>query len=296
MSECNLHKDVVNPFEMNSTNNLILDCDQSITALIEELNDLDMFPNNVQNHCNIDNVENNMINNPNDCCSNNNSNNNDNNMETEDNDNNMETKDNDRDEARHIFDIPNHCNVYENNMVNDNLDDYHSNNDNMDNNMETENNVTDEASNNICATKSIKYRNDNLMQSCISSINVNNFAYDSDSSNDNTNKDPDYCYTTDSEYSDEENIIAQQCPTKSNNTTKSSLETSLNVSGQKICDDTNLRIECSKPGGLQKQNFCYYCKKMQSKISRHLERVHKNEKEVEKFITLPKGIENVVDI
>jgi|GEM_PF-4207231 len=96
-----------------------------------------------------------------------------------------------------------------------------------------------------------------------------------------------YCYTTDSEYSDEENIIAQQCPTKSNNTTKSSLETSLNVSGQKICDDTNLHIDCSKLGGLQKQNFCYYCKKMQSKISRHLERAHKNEKEVEKFITLP---------
>jgi len=150
MSECNLHKDVVNPSEMNSTNNLILDCDQSITALIEELNDLDMFPINVQNHCNIDNVENNMTNNnPNDCCSNNNSNNNDdNNMETEDNINNMETENNDRDEARHIFDIPNNCNVYENNMVNDNLDDYHSNNDNMDNNMETENNVTDGACNN----------------------------------------------------------------------------------------------------------------------------------------------------
>jgi len=185
-------------------------------------------------------------NNPNDCCSNNNSNNNDNNMEIEDND---------RNEARHIFDILNHCNVYENNMVNDNLDDYYSNNDNMDNNMETENNVTDGASNNICATKSIQYRNHNLMQSCISSINVNNFAYDSDNSNDNTNKDPDYCYTTDSEYSDEENIIAQQCPTNSNNTTKSSLETSLNVSGHKICDDTNLHIECSKPGGLQNKIF-----------------------------------------
>jgi len=102
---------------------------------------------------------------------------------------------------------------------------------------------------------------------------------------------------TDSEYSDEENIIAQQCSTKSNNTIKSSLETSLNISGQKIlCDDTNLYIECSKPGRLQKQNFSYYCKKMQSKISRHLERAHKNEKKVEKFITLPKGIENVVDI
>jgi len=168
MSECNLHKDVVNPSEMNNTNNLILDCDQSVTALIKELNDLDMFPNNVQNHCNIDNVENNMTNNnPNDCCSNNNSN----------NDNNMETEDNDRDEARHIFDnILNHCNVKENNMVNDNLDDYQGNNDNMDNNMETENNVTDGASNNsICATKSIQYKNHNLMQSCISSINVNKY-------------------------------------------------------------------------------------------------------------------------
>ncbi|KYM98504.1 hypothetical protein ALC62_10782, partial [Cyphomyrmex costatus] len=75
----------------------------------------------------------------------------------------------------------------------------------------------------------------------------------------------------------------------SNNTTQNSLETSLNVTGDKICDDINLYVENSKPKGRGKQNFCYYCKKMQSKISRHLERVPKNEKDVEKFTSLPKG-------
>lgn len=112
----------------------------------------------------------------------------------------------------------------------------------------------------------------------------------SDATDYDTDKDPDYCYDEDSENSDEENNISvQQCSAESNNTIQTSLETSLNVSGQKICDDVNLRVESSKPKGAGKQNFCYYCKKMQSKISRHLERVHKNEEEVKKFALLPKG-------
>ncbi|KAL6420240.1 hypothetical protein ACFW04_012141 [Cataglyphis niger] len=87
--------------------------------------------------------------------------------------------------------------------------------------------------------------------------------------------DKDYYYS-DSEDSNKENISVQSCPTESNNITKSSLETSLNVSGQKICDDINLQVKCSNVKGTRKQNFCYYCKKIQSKI-RHLERVHKDE-------------------
>lgn len=123
-------------------------------------------------------------------------------------------------------------------------------------------------------------------------------AYNSDDNSDDTDnsndKDPDYCYNEDSENSDEENdTLVQERLTESNNTTQTSLETSVNVSGQKICDDVNLRVECSKPKGIGKQNFCYYCKKMQSKISRHLERVHKNEEEVKKFTLLPKGTENM---
>lgn len=126
------------------------------------------------------------------------------------------------------------------------------------------------------------------------SINVDNSAYNSDCHSDDTNEDPDYYYNADSESSDEENNIVTEPtePTELNNT-KSSLETSLNVSGQKICDDINLHVKCSKSGGIEKQNFCYYCKKMQSKI-RHLERVHKNEEEVKKFTALPKGIENTL--
>lgn len=122
---------------------------------------------------------------------------------------------------------------------------------------------------------------------------TDNPTYSVDNSDD-ADKDSDYCYSEDSENSDEENDTdkendVQQRSAESNNTTQTSLETSLNVSGQKICDDVNLRVECSKPKGTGKQNFCYYCKKMQSKISRHLEQVHKNEEEVKKFASSPKG-------
>lgn len=50
---------------------------------------------------------------------------------------------------------------------------------------------------------------------------------------------------------------------KSNNTTRSNLETSLNASGQNIYDDNTLHVEQSKPKGAGKQNFCFYCKKFQ---------------------------------
>jgi len=48
-------------------------------------------------------------------------------------------------------------------------------------------------------------------------------------------------------------------------------------------------VSISKPKGAQKKNFCYFCKKFQSKIARHLETVHRNEEEVQKFSLLPKG-------
>lgn len=41
--------------------------------------------------------------------------------------------------------------------------------------------------------------------------------------------------------------------------------------------------------GANKKNFCLYCKTFQSKICRHLERIHKDEADVQKFIDLPKG-------
>lgn len=195
--------------------------------------------------------------------------------------------------------ILNFSNIDENNMINNNLDDCGNNNDNnninsKDNDRESrekERERNETSNNSIGATKLIQ---DNILMKCHkASINVDNSAYDSDCNSDDTNKDPDY--NADSESSDKENnIVAQPIkPTEFNNT-KSSLETSLNVSGQKICDDINLNVKCSKSGGIEKQNFCYYCKKMQSKISRHLERVHKNEEKVKKFTALPKGIENML--
>lgn len=39
----------------------------------------------------------------------------------------------------------------------------------------------------------------------------------------------------------------------------------------------------------KKKHFCMYCNTFQSKIARHLERVHSNELEVQKFKNLPKG-------
>lgn len=120
---------------------------------------------------------------------------------------------------------------------------------------------------------------------------VYNSIYGSDDSSDDVDKDPNY--NADSESSDEENsTLIQSSVPQSNNTTQNSLQTSLNVTGDKICDDISLHVDTSKPKGGEKQNFCYYCKKMQSKISRHLEKNHKNKEEVKKFITLPKGIEN----
>ncbi|XP_029175402.1 uncharacterized protein LOC114943848 [Nylanderia fulva] len=173
-------------------------------------------------------------------------------------------------------------------MLNDNLDDSCSYN-NSDN-METQDNNRNEVNNNSTYEANLMQdTNKNLKLFHKASSNVNHSPdSSSDCSNDNIDTDPDYCYS-DLEDSDEENNMSvQSCPIESNNVT-GSIETSLNVSGQKICDDTNLQVKCSNPKGTGKQNFCYYCKKMQSKISRHLERVHKNEEEVKKFAALPKG-------
>ncbi|KAL6254299.1 hypothetical protein P5V15_014345 [Pogonomyrmex californicus] len=45
----------------------------------------------------------------------------------------------------------------------------------------------------------------------------------------------------------------------------------------------------TESGKQTKKNCCFYCKKLQSKIARHLETVHYNEEEVKKFAILPKG-------
>ncbi|KAJ8952372.1 hypothetical protein NQ317_003332 [Molorchus minor] len=55
------------------------------------------------------------------------------------------------------------------------------------------------------------------------------------------------------------------------------------------CDDEQMHVEIPKgPSGDKKYNCCYYCKKKQLKIARHLENKHKDQVEVKKFLSLPK--------
>jgi len=61
----------------------------------------------------------------------------------------------------------------------------------------------------------------------------------------------------------------------------------LNVSGKCARDDTEMFVTSVGVG--KKKHFCMYCNTFQSKIVRHLERVHGNELEVQKFKDLPKG-------
>lgn len=79
----------------------------------------------------------------------------------------------------------------------------------------------------------------------------------------------------------------------STNNEKNSSESVIDISSVNTfgCKEDDLHVPFSQPKGLQKKNFCYYCKKFQSKIARHLETVHKMEPEVNKFLLLPEGEE-----
>lgn len=145
-------------------------------------------------------------------------------------------------------------------------------------------NSTDHNANVIKTTQEVHH---NLRQGI---SDTDNSEYNSDC--DKITKDPDYSYSN-SESSDEENnVIVNSSSTKSNSNAENSLQTSINVSGDAICDNVNLHVDNSKPNGAGKKNFCFYCKTLQSKIGRHLETVHKNEKEVKQFLVLPKGTYN----
>ncbi|XP_051173700.1 uncharacterized protein LOC127289663 [Leptopilina boulardi] len=52
-------------------------------------------------------------------------------------------------------------------------------------------------------------------------------------------------------------------------------------------DDSSMLVYTSNKGS--KKYFCIYCKKLKTKMARHLEMVHKNEDEVKKFTVLPKN-------
>lgn len=139
----------------------------------------------------------------------------------------------------------------------------------------TENKLTDHSTDVIQTIQEVN----NVQVNKISS-DINNSAYNIDSDNDDAIKDPDYYYNDSESSEDETNVTTHASLTKSDNSAKNSLETSCNISGQEICNNTALYVENSKSQGAGKKNFCYYCKTLQSKIGRHLETVHKNEEEV----------------
>ncbi|XP_077269159.1 uncharacterized protein LOC143901075 [Temnothorax americanus] len=118
--------------------------------------------------------------------------------------------------------------------------------------------------------------------------------------NDNTNNIASTNITNTSEYLPSTSEIEVEAETtehesihnnSSKNNDKNSSESLIDISSVNTfgCKEENLCIPVSQSKGLQKKNFCYYCKKFQSKIARHLENVHKLESDVKKFSLLPKG-------
>jgi len=75
--------------------------------------------------------------------------------------------------------------------------------------------------------------------------------------------------------------------TNSSANTSSGLDISMSLFGKSGRDDTEMFV--TSVGAGNKKHFCMYCNTFQSKIARHLERVHANELEVQKFIHMPKG-------
>ncbi|XP_011702592.1 PREDICTED: uncharacterized protein LOC105458763 isoform X2 [Wasmannia auropunctata] len=114
---------------------------------------------------------------------------------------------------------------------------------------------------------------------------------DLEDSNNNQATTSDYVVSNDLEDSDNDQantFVTSRRSSEKSNTTNDSLDISKHIyEKKKICDDTNLVVPTSHEKG--KQYFCFYCKKFQSKLSRHLENIHKNEANVKKFISFPKG-------
>ncbi|KAH0561064.1 hypothetical protein KQX54_012050 [Cotesia glomerata] len=98
------------------------------------------------------------------------------------------------------------------------------------------------------------------------------------------------------EVTDDENSVSSNSITGianesniSQNTSTSTLNCSLNVSGHAGWDDDDVKAELSTNKGNSKKDSCCFCEKEYFKIARHLETVHKNESEVQSFINLKKG-------
>lgn len=115
----------------------------------------------------------------------------------------------------------------------------------------------------------------------------NNISEDEDM--DDSFLDPDYFISSDSSDSDD-SVIRTSNDENASSSHCNSFDVSLESTGNTVPDDRDLSVEVSIGAKSQrKYNFCFFCNKMQTKIARHLEDVHKTEEMVKKFSVLPKG-------
>lgn len=141
--------------------------------------------------------------------------------------------------------------------------------------------------NNVTYDKTSMGNNNNMILPC----NDDNNTDDSINQSTNISDTSEYLCSTSNvttvlEYMEHESTH-NNISTNNDNSSKSLMDiSSIKTFG---CREDNLSIPFSEPKGLQKKNFCYYCKKFQSKIARHLENMHKSEPEVKKFLLLSKG-------
>ncbi|KAM0725806.1 hypothetical protein ACS0PU_008532 [Formica fusca] len=82
------------------------------------------------------------------------------------------------------------------------------------------------------------------------------------------------------------NSFARETNSSVNTSSGLDISMSLNTSGKCARDDAEMFV--TSVGAGNKKHFCMYCNTFQSKIARHLERVHANELEVQKFKHMPK--------
>ncbi|CAG5100627.1 Protein of unknown function, partial [Cotesia congregata] len=83
-----------------------------------------------------------------------------------------------------------------------------------------------------------------------------------------------------------------ECNNVSQNTSTSTLNCSFNVNGHTGWDDSDVEAELTVKKGNLKKDTCCFCEKEYFKIARHLETVHKTEKEVQDFMKLEECRQN----
>ncbi|KAG5863507.1 hypothetical protein JTB14_031458 [Gonioctena quinquepunctata] len=105
-------------------------------------------------------------------------------------------------------------------------------------------------------------------------------------STDDSQKDPDYNVRNESQESYHNVDFSDKAPAESS---VELVTASPNITGLNPCDDSLLHVEksCGRNGD-KKGNFCIFCHTKHKKIARHFEIRHKNEEDVQKFLSIPK--------